>query len=67
MTQQSMIALLREAFGAVDRIDPEGPSYRRLCRILDKADDDALRAVHRAKIKFVSLLAMNRLIRRGLV
>lgn len=60
-----MIPLLRKEFGKLHTIDPDSPAYARLCAILDKASDDALKAAHRANIKFVSALAFNRLIKRG--
>ena len=61
-----MIKTLRDYFGAVERLDPDGKAYKGLCAILDKADDKALKAVHAANIKFVSVLAFNRMIRRGI-
>lgn len=62
----AMIEQLRFLFGKVERLDPEGPAYAGLCRILDKASDAALWAVANADIKFASELAMNRVHRRGL-
>jgi hypothetical protein len=67
MTPQQMIATISEAFGKLDRMDPGGPIYAKLCALLDRADDEALKAAYAAKIKFVSPLAFNRMIRRGLV
>ena len=67
MTITQQIQLLRAMFGNVQRIDPTGKVYKRLCKILDAADDEALQAAHAAKIRFVSALAYNRMIRRGLV
>ena len=54
-------------FAKIDRIDPSGAAYGKLCAILDGADDEALKAVHAANIRFASKLAFNRMIRRGLV
>lgn len=67
MTDSEMITTLRTAFTQINTMDPEGAAYVGLCDILDNADDDALKAVHAAGIKFVSQLAFNRMIRRGLV
>lgn len=67
MTAKQMIPIIRSCFGSVETIDPSGPIYARLCALLDRADDNALRAVYKAKIKFVSPLALNRMIARGLV
>jgi len=60
------IETLRAAFGAVDRMDPAGKAYDGICTLLDNCDDEALKAVHAAQIKFVSQLALNRMVRRGL-
>lgn len=66
MAHEATISTLRQAFGAIKGMDPSGPAYSKLCGILDQADDDALRAVRAAKIPFVSSLAFNRMIRRGI-
>ena len=58
------IEQLRRDFSKFQRMDPEGPVYQRLCAILDRADNDALRAAYEANIPFVSSLALNRMIRR---
>lgn len=49
----------------IERIDPEGAFYISVCRILDAANNDALEIIWREKIRFISNLALNRLIRRG--
>lgn len=64
---QNMIAELVAGFAKIDRMDPSGPAYAKLCDILDRADNDALQAAYDAKINFVSSLAFNRMIRRGMV
>ena len=61
-TIQTVVA----GFAKIDRIDPSGAAYGRLCAILDGADDEALKAVHAANIRFASKLAFNRMIRRGI-
>lgn len=67
MTTDQMIASLRASFGSLPSMNPSGRLYAGLCALLDRADDDALKAAHKANIKFVSDLAFNRMIRRGLV
>jgi hypothetical protein len=67
MSINEMIAACVAGFGGIERIDPSGAAYGRLCAILDGADDEALKAVHAANIRFASRLAFNRMIRRGLV
>lgn len=59
-----MVVTLRDAFGNHERMSDA--SYRKLCAILDRAGDEALVAAYRAKIKFVSRLAFNRIVRRGI-
>jgi len=54
-------------FAKIDYLDPDSAAFTKLCAILDCADDDALKAVHAANIRFASELAFNRMIRRGLV
>ncbi len=63
MTITNQIRFLRAAFGARDTISIE--AHSRLADILDRADDEALTAAYAAEIKFVSILARIRLIRRG--
>lgn len=58
---------LRREYGKLDSIDPDGAIYKRLCRILDSASDKALIEAKNANIKFVSSLALNRCISRGLL
>ena len=60
------IKTLQSAFGSVNRMDPGGVVYAGLCRTLDNASDEALVAAYRAHIKFVSPMALNRIIRRGI-
>ena len=64
---QELVSTLREEFGKLDRVDPDGKLYRELCAVLDAADDDSLMVAKDAGIKFVSALALNRCIRRGLL
>lgn len=63
----AMADQLRERMANVKGIDPSGKFYLGVCKALDRCDDDALRAVYNAKIKFISALAWNRMLRRGLV
>jgi lipoate-protein ligase B len=64
---QDLIQTLRTEMAKFTGIDPCGPSYKMLTSILDGCNDDALKQVHVANIKFVSPLAFNRMIRRGLI
>lgn len=57
---------LRVAYGTIKRIDPTGPAYAKLVQLLDSMDNDLLVIVKDASIPFVSSLAWNRCVRRGL-
>lgn len=65
--EKRTIDMLRREFGRLERLNPDGPIYRKLADILDNANDEALVAIKDAKIPFVSALALNRCIRRNLV
>lgn len=67
MNTAAAIETLRREFSKLTAIDPCGQAYAKLCDILDRADDDTLKAASSANIKFVSSLARNRLLRRGLL
>lgn len=62
-----IVETLRKEFGKIERIDPNSKLYEGLVLLLDKADDAALLEIKDAGIKFVSVLALNRCIRRGLI
>lgn len=61
------IEKIRAGFGNLSSMDPEGPTYAKLIALLDRCDDEAIVAAKDANIKFVSRLALNRCVRRGLV
>ena len=67
MSLQDDVKTASASFAKLDRIDPDGPLFHSICALLDRADDTALIAIHDANIKFVSNLALNRIIWRGLV
>ena len=64
--QSSMIDQLRSAYGKLKKIDPASDTYKRLISILDKADEKTLKALVSADINFVTPLARNRLVRKGM-
>lgn len=59
------IKTLKTHYEKIRLIDPSDESYDRLCKVLDAASDEALGQLWAAKIKFVGMLARNRLIKRG--
>lgn len=57
---------LQAAFGKLDRMDPTGPLASKMRAAMDKIDNaDALRIIYAANIKWISSLALTRLIIRG--
>lgn len=61
-----MITVLRNSYGGLDKINPESHSYAGLIRLLDKAEPKLLKQLAGADIKFVSMLARNRLMKQGI-
>ena len=55
------IELLRTTFDAVRGINPSGSAYKNLVTFLDNLSKSSLKKLSKAKIKFVSPLAKNRL------
>jgi len=66
-TLKANIEALRKEMSKIDRIDPDGPLYKKIIELLDKTNDEGLLLIKDANIPFVSALALNRCIRRGLV
>jgi len=55
------IVMLREAYDPIDRIDPSNEGYKALVQFLNRQSMDTLVELERAKIKWVSGLARNRI------
>lgn len=64
MTFNEQVVILREEYAKVDKLDPSEPTYGELCKFLDTVDDVKLQQLADAKIKWLSMLAFNRLTRR---
>ena len=64
MLTPQQIKTLQDAYGAVKTMDPSGGTYDNLCKFLDACEDGKLVALADAKIKWVSTLANNRIIKR---
>jgi len=58
---ESMIEALRLAYSQISNINPDSDNYKKLISLLDKLDKNALQKLSKANIKFVSMLAKNRL------
>lgn len=61
-----MIQEITKAFAKISKIDPDSESYKKLIKILDDSSDQTLKQLANAKIKFISQLAFNRCVRRGI-
>lgn len=58
---KAQIDTLKSAYGGIKTINPNSPSYKKLIKKLDSMSNDELKSLANANIKFVSLLAKNRL------
>ena len=61
---QSQIKRLRDAWGTVERIDPTSNTYKKLDTMLEKMSIEELEIIIDAKIKFVSSLALAKVVRK---
>ena len=57
---KSQIHLLRKGYENIGKVDPSKPTYAKLIKELDKLSIDKLKQLSNANIKFVSMLAKNR-------
>ena len=64
MLTPAQIQELQEAYGAVKTMDPSSKTYESLITFLDACDDRKLVLLAEAGIKWVSMLANNRIIFR---
>lgn len=58
---ESQLAKLRKDYSEIQTINPQGKAYKLLVKVLDRMSDNQLRELAGAKIKFVSVLAQNRI------
>lgn len=66
MNATQMIETLRTKFDGIKSVDPCLPTYGELIKFLDRQDDKMLILLAGAQIKWVSGLAMNRCVARGI-
>lgn len=52
------------AWNSLKQLDPDGPVYEKLCATLDGADTEALKVLHDMDIKWIYMLARNRILAR---
>jgi len=55
------ISMLRDAWGDIKTIDPNSAGYKKLINFLNKLPQHQLKALSKANINFVSMLAKNRI------
>ena len=65
MTPQQL-TVLRNSMARINKVDPESPTYEKMIKLLDDASDELLKQLAGAEIKFISMLARNRVMRRGI-
>lgn len=58
---EAQLNALRANFGRVSRVDPDLPTYAKLCASLDAMEQPMLEQLSEANINFISKLAGNRL------
>jgi hypothetical protein len=60
----AQVAKLRQEYEKIGKIDPASDNYKKLTAMLDRLDIKTLQQLAGAKIKFVSGLAQNRVVRK---
>ena len=58
---KQQIDIMRKSYSTLSGINPSSPTYKKFIKFLDKLPKDQLKQLANAKIKFVSILAKNRL------
>lgn len=66
MNMEQQIAVLRKEYGAIERMDPSSPIYENMINALDLLDTPKLQILADAEIKWLSMLARNRVQRRAM-
>lgn len=59
---EDMLEHLRRNYAVIDRVNPQGPTYPKICKLLDSLDQPKLKQLSEAGIKWISPLALNRII-----
>ena len=57
---------LRKEYGAIQKMDPSSPIYENMLMALDLLDTPKLEMLAGAEIKWLSMLARNRVTRRAM-
>ena len=64
MFSPTQIKKLKDSWATVDRIDPTSKTYKKLDDMLENMSTEDLEKIAEAGIKFVSSLALAKLVRR---
>ena len=62
---KQQLDIMRKAYGTLKTMNPSSPTYKKFIKFLGKLPKDQLKQLANAKIKFVSILAKNRLRRES--
>jgi hypothetical protein len=60
------IEALKKAYGGIKKINPDSEAYKKLITMLNGLPDNQLKTLAKSDVPFVSALARNRVISRGL-
>ena len=58
---KQQIDILRKSYGSLSRMNPTSPTYKKFIKFLEKLPKDQLKQLAAANIKFISMLAKNRI------
>ena len=58
---KEQLNLLKLGYGSLNKLDPSSPTYKKFIKFLEKLPKDQLKQLANADIKFVSMLAKNRI------
>ena len=58
---KDQIEIMKMAYGTLSGMNPSSPTYKKFIKFLDRLPKDQLKQLAGANIKFVSMLAKNRL------
>jgi hypothetical protein len=58
---KDQIVIMRTAYGTLSRMDPSSPTYKKFIKFLEKLPKNQLKQLAGANIKWVSMLAKNRI------
>lgn len=59
---EEMLAKLRLEYSRIEGVNPTGPTFPKMVAFLDKLPQETLKQLAGANIKFISKLALNRVV-----